>query len=307
MKDSILINPDIEDALSNKKPVVTLESSFIAHGLPYPSNLELVLEMLDIIEKHSVIPAVTAVINGKIRVGLEKSELEEMAKAGKDYFKAAAGDFGALLAKGAKGATTVAGTIFTAHLAGIKICVTGGIGGVHRDVSHNFDISQDLTVLSKYPVSVVSAGAKAILDISLTLEYLETIGVPIVGYRTKYFPSFYSRTSPYELDHTVESSGEAAKIIKYYERLGWQGGLLIATPLPDEESLSEEFIDSILEKALTEAKRLTIRRKHLTPYLLNYLSENSGGKCLKANISLLKNNARLAAEISLAYYQPTLD
>ncbi len=297
------IHPKIKEALLNNKPVVALESSFIAHGLPYPTNLELCSDMASIIKKRGVHPAVTAIINGKIKIGLDDSEIEELANSGEKIFKASASDFGVLLAKGAKGATTVAGTIYAAHMAGIKIIVTGGIGGVHREGYRTLDISQDLNVLSSLPVTVVSAGAKAILDIKLTLEYIETAGVAVIGYKTNYFPSFYSCTSPYLLNHRAESAVEIAEIIQCYYRLKWQRGLLIANPLPDHDSLSAEYLNNVINKALDKAKELNISGKSLTPFLLNYIVDISEGKCLKANLSLLKNNAVLAADISYSYHE----
>ena len=299
MRQTLLsIEPEVQEALKYNKPAAAIESSFIAHGLPYPQNYHLALEMLEIIREHGVVPAVTAVIDGKIKIGLSMNQIEEMSFKGGLYFKASASDFGALLAAGRDGATTVAGTIYAASLAGIKACVTGGIGGVHRGAAQSLDISQDLTCLSRFPVTVVSSGVKSILDLKLTLEYLETNGVPIIGYRTGYFPSFYTHQSSYELHHSVDSSRKAARMIKMYELLGWQGGILIANPVPQKDSLSEEFINRIIEKGLKEVTENNIRGKMVTPFLLNYLSQESGGQCLKTNISLLKNNAELGAKIS---------
>jgi len=302
VKSYLDIHPAVYEAFQNKKPVIALESSFVAQGLPYPENLQTCLEMMDLIKEEGAVPAVTALCKGKIKVGLKNSEIEELAEEGNKYFKVAASDLGIILARGFRGATTVSGTIYASYLSGIRICATGGIGGVHREASQTFDVSQDLIGLSRFPVAVVSAGAKAILDLKLTLEYLETRGVPVIGYRTRSFPAFYSSASSYSLDHTVKDPQEAAEVIRTYQDLGWEGGLLFANPLPREDSLSWEFINDIMEKALKEAKKENIQGKALTPFLLNYLNQETEGECLKANISLLKNNAILGARLAKSYY-----
>ncbi|RQD76525.1 MAG: pseudouridine-5'-phosphate glycosidase [Candidatus Syntrophonatronum acetioxidans] len=296
------MDPAVYQAIQNNKPVIALESSFIAHGLPHPANLQTALEMIELVRKEGAVPAVTALVKGRIKVGLKDLELEELAEEGGKYFKVAASEVGIFLSKGTRGATTVSGTIYGAYLAGISICATGGIGGVHREVSRTFDISQDLIALSRFPVAVVSSGAKIILDLKLTLEYLETMGVPVMGYKTNYFPAFYSSASSYPLENNLKSSREAAEIIKVYQELGWKGGLLFVNPVPREDSLSPEFINSIVDEALQKANKENIKGKSLTPFLLKHLNQETEGECLKANISLLKNNALLAARIARAYY-----
>lgn len=290
-------DPAVYQAIQNKKPVIALESSFIAHGLPYPQNLQTALEMKGIIGREGAVPAVIALGEGKIKVGLNDDEINELAEEGDRYIKVSASDVGVLLAQGLKGATTLSGTVYTAYLAGIGICATGGIGGVHREASRTFDISQDLITLSIYPLAVISGGAKVILDLGLTLEYLETRGVPVIGYRTDYFPSFYSSASSYPLNYKIKDPKEAGEIIRVYQDMGWRGGLLFVNPIPREDSLSREFVEDILEKALDKARYMNIKGKNLTPFLLDFLNENSQGKCLEANISLLKNNAILSAKI----------
>ncbi|MHC2994203.1 MAG: pseudouridine-5'-phosphate glycosidase [Candidatus Atribacteria bacterium] len=289
---------EVKEALEQDRPVVALESTIIAHGMPYPENLEIAQELENIIRRYGVVPATIAVIEGKIKIGLAKEELELLATS-KKALKASRRDLSIIIARGLTASTTVAATIVAAHLAGIQIFVTGGIGGVHRGAEKTFDISADLQELARTPVVVVCAGAKAILDLSLTLEYLETMGVPIIGFKTDEFPAFYSRGSGLKVDYTVNDEVEAAKVIKTKWDLGLTGGIVIANPIPEKFALPKDYMDRIIEESLKEAEKVGIKGKELTPFLLNKINELSEGESLKANIALLKNNAHLGAKIAL--------
>ncbi|MCG2821028.1 MAG: pseudouridine-5'-phosphate glycosidase [Candidatus Atribacteria bacterium] len=288
---------EVKEALEEGKPVVALESTLISHGFPYPENLEVAEEMEEIIRGYGVVPATIAVIKGKIKVGLTRGELEFMATS-KDILKASRRDLAVIAAKGLNGATTVAATMMVAERAGIKVFATGGIGGVHRGAEKTFDISADLQELARTPVAVVCSGAKAILDLPLTLEYLETMGVPIIGFRTDEFPAFYCRESGLKVDYVVNDEVEAAKIIRAMQDLELGGGMIIANPVPEEYALSMEYMNEMIEEAVRAAEKEGIKGKKLTPYLLNKIKELTGGKSLKANIALVKNNARVAAKIA---------
>jgi len=288
---------EVKEALENSKPVVALESTLISHGFPYPENLEVAWEVEEIIRGYGVVPATIAMIKGKIKVGLTRGELEFMATS-KDILKASRRDLAVIVAKGLNGATTVAATMMVAERAGIKIFATGGIGGVHRGAEKTFDISADLQELVRTPVAVVCSGAKAILDLPLTKEYLETMGVPIIGFRTDEFPAFYCRESGLKVDYVVNDEKEAAGIIRVMQDLGLRGGMIIANPIPEEYALSMEHMNEMIEEAVRAAEKEGIKGKRLTPYLLNKIKELTGGKSLKANIELVKNNARLAAKIA---------
>ncbi|MBU1427893.1 pseudouridine-5'-phosphate glycosidase [bacterium] len=288
---------EVKEALEEGKPVVALESTLISHGFPYPENLEVAEEMEEIIRGYGVVPATIAVIKGKIKVGLTRGELEFMATS-KDILKASRRDLAVIAAKGLNGATTVAATMMVAERAGIKVFATGGIGGVHRGAEKTFDISADLQELARTPVAVVCSGAKAILDLPLTLEYLETMGVPIIGFRTNEFPAFYCRESGLKVDYVVNDEVEAAKIIRAMQDLELGGGMIIANPVPEEYALSMEYMNEIIEKAVRAAEKEGVKGKKLTPYLLNKIKELTGGKSLKTNIELVKDNARVAAKIA---------
>ena len=290
---------DVKEALEENRPVVALESTIIAYGMPYPENLEVAREIENIIRGYGVVPATIAIMRGKIKIGLSEEELELLATYEK-VVKASRRDLSTVLVKKFTAATTVAATMVSAHLAGIHVFVTGGIGGVHRGAEKTFDISADLQELAKTPVAVVCAGAKSILDLSSTLEYLETMGVPIIGYRTDEFPAFYCRESGLKLDYTVEDEIEAARIIKTEGNLGLKSGIVIANPIPEEYALSRTYVNRIVDKAILEATKKGIKGKKLTPYLLNRINELSEGKCLRANIELVKNNARVGAKIATA-------
>jgi len=288
---------EVKGALEGGRPVVALESTLISHGFPYPENLEVAWETEEIIRGYEVIPATIAIIKGKIKVGLTRGELEFMATS-KDILKASRRDLAVIVAKGLNGATTVAATMLVAERAGIKVFATGGIGGVHRGAEKTFDISADLQELGRTPVVVVCSGAKAILDLPLTLEYLETMGMPIIGFRTDEFPAFYCRESGLKVDYVVNDEKEAAGIIRAMQDLGLGGGMIIANPVPEEYALSMEYMNEMIEEAVRAAEKEGIKGKKLTPYLLNKIKELTGGKSLKANIELVKNNARVAAKIT---------
>jgi pseudouridine-5'-phosphate glycosidase len=290
---------EVKEALEEGRSVVALESTLISHGFPYPENLEVAGEMEEIIRGYGVVPATIAIIKGKIKVGLTRGELEFMATS-KDILKASRQDLAVIVAKGLNGATTVAATMLVAERAGIKVFATGGIGGVHRGAEKTFDISADLQELGRTPVVVVCSGAKAILDLPLTLEYLETMGVPIIGLRTDEFPAFYCRESGLKVDYVVNDEKEAAGIIRTMQDLGLGGGMIIANPVPEEYALSIEYMNEMTEEAVRAAEKEGIKGKKLTPYLLNKIKELTGGKSLKANIELVKNNARVAAKIARA-------
>jgi len=277
---------EVKEALEVGRPVVALESTLISHGFPYPENLEVAGEMEEIIRGYGVVPATIAVIGGKIKVGLTRSELEFMATS-RDILKASRRDLAVIVAKGLNGATTVAATMMVAEMAGIKVFATGGIGGVHRGVEKTFDISADLQELARTPVAVVCSGAKAILDLTLTREYLETMGVPVIGFRSEEMPAFYCRESGLKVDYVVNDEKEAAGIIRAMQDL-------------EEYALSMEYMNEMIEEAVRAVEKEGIKGKRLTPYLLNKIKELTGGKSLKTNIELVKNNARVAAKIARA-------
>jgi pseudouridine-5'-phosphate glycosidase len=288
---------EVKEALGQDRPVVALESTLISHGLPYPENLETAQELEDIIRGYGVVPATIAIIQGKIKIGLMKRELEFIATS-KEILKASRRDLAVVVARRLSAATTVAATMIAVNLARIKIFVTGGIGGVHRGAERTFDISADLQELARTPVAVVCSGAKAILDLPLTKEYLETIGVPVLGFKTDELPAFYCRESGLKVDYVVNDEKEAAKVIETQWNLGLKSGLVIANPIPEEYALPKDYMDRIIEESIKEAEKAGIKGKALTPFLLNKINELSEGKSLKANIELLKNNALVGAKIA---------
>jgi len=288
---------EVREALERGRPVVALESTLISHGFPYPENLKVAGEIEEIIRGCGVVPATIAVIKGKIKVGLARGELEFMATS-KDILKASRRDLAVIVAKGLNGATTVAATMMVAEMAGIKIFATGGIGGVHRGAEKTFDISADLQELARTPVVVVCSGAKAILDLPLTKEYLETMGVPVIGFGSEELPAFYCRECGLKVDYVVNDEVEAVKIIRAMQDLELGGGMIIANPIPEEYALSMEYMNEVIEEAVRAAEKEGVKGKKLTPYLLGRINELTGGKSLKANIELVKNNARVAAKIA---------
>jgi len=290
---------EVREALAENRPVVALESTIIAHGMPYPENLEVAREVENIIRECGVVPATIAIIKGKIKIGLNREEMELLATSEK-VIKASRRDLSIVIAKKLTASTTVSATMVVAHLAGIKVFVTGGIGGAHRGAEKTFDVSADLQELGRTPVAVVCGGAKAILDLSLTLEYLETMGVPVIGFKTNELPAFYYRESGLIVDYTVNDEVEAAEVIRTKWDLGLKSGIVIANPIPEESALSRTYVNRIINKAILEAANKGIKGKKLTPFLLSRINELSEGKSLKANIELIKNNARVGAKIARA-------
>jgi len=297
---SLVIHREVEKALLENMPVVALESTIIAHGMAYPHNVETAREVERIVRDEGAVPATIAIIDGKISIGLDDSELEMLATS-REVRKASRRDIAVITARGLNGATTVSATMFCAFLAHIPVFVTGGIGGVHRGASSTFDVSADITELARTPVAVVCAGAKSILDLPLTLEKLETYGVPVLGYETDEFPSFYSRKSGLAVDCRVESAEEVAAIMKMKWSLGIEGGIIVANPIPESDEIPSEEIESFTAKALDDAYTDGVRGKALTPYLLDRIYRLTEGRSLKANIALVKNNARIGARIAAAY------
>lgn len=295
----IIINysPAVSKAIKSKKPILALESTIISHGVPYPNNVKMALKLQEISLDHGVVPATIAIIKGKLHVGLTNSEIEYLAKT-KGVLKVSRPDFATCMALGLDGATTVAGTMIAAHLAKIKIFATGGIGGVHRGAEESFDISADLTELAKTPVIVVSAGAKAILDLPKTIEYLETQGVPILGYNTDEFPAFYSRSSGIKLYHKITSTSEIAKIYETHLKLGFSTGILVANPIPKKYEIPSAEIEKIIKIAIKESKRNSVAKKDLTPFLLSKILELTKGKSLDSNLRLVENNVLIGAQIA---------
>jgi pseudouridine-5'-phosphate glycosidase len=295
----LVIHPDVQAALDEGKAVVALESTIITHGMPYPQNVATALEVEGIIREAGAIPATIAVLDGTIRVGLTPEEIEGLAQR-KDVVKCSRRDLPVVLAKGWCGSTTVAGTMIVAAMAGIRVFVTGGIGGVHREASRTMDVSADLTELARTSVAVVCAGAKSILDLGLTLEVLETQGVPVIGYRTDRFPAFYLRDSGFEVPHRADDPVEVARILTEKWSLGLEGGVVIANPIPEEHALPEDEIETAIRSALREAEQQGISGKEVTPFLLGRLGEITGGRSLAANIALIRHNARVGAEVAQA-------
>ena len=290
----------VAKALANKEPVVALESTIISHGMPYPKNVETALLVEKTIEDNGAIPATIGIIDGEIVVGMSHDEIEEFGKK-KGIAKVSKRDLPIVVAKKMWGATTVSATMLIAHMAGIEIFVTGGIGGVHRGAESTFDISRDLKELGEVDVAVICSGAKAILDIPKTLEYLETEGVTILSNKEKSFANFYSSCSSYPVDYAFTSAKEAASIIKAKRDLELEGGILISNPVPEEYSLPHDYIDSIVDQAVKESKEQGIKGKDVTPFLLKRIVELTGGKSLESNIALILNNAKLGANIAKEY------
>ncbi|NPD47811.1 MULTISPECIES: pseudouridine-5'-phosphate glycosidase [unclassified Lentimicrobium] len=292
------IHPEIAEAIKNNKPVVALESTIISHGMPYPQNVETARRVESIIRERGAFPATICIIDGRLKVGLSEEELEFLGTA-KDVAKVSRRDLPFIVAKKLNGATTVATTMIIAEMAGIEVFVTGGIGGVHRGAEENFDISADLTELSQTNVAVVCAGAKSILDLGLTLEYLETQGVPVIGYQTDELPAFYTRQSGFDLLHRSDSAKELASIVNTKFALNLQGGVVIANPIPEEYAMDYNLITEAIETALQEADKQNVKGKDITPFLLSYIKEITKGKSLESNIQLVYNNARLGADLAV--------
>ena len=301
-KKYLYVRNDIKDAIEANKPVVALESTILSHGMPYPENLEFARNVERIIKEEGAVPATIAIIGGKIKVGLSDEELEIMCKA-ENVGKVSRRDLPIYISTGKTGATTVTTTMIGAAMAGIKFFATGGLGGVHREAQQTFDISADLQELAHTSVAVICAGAKAILDLNLTMEYLETFGVPVLGLRTDYLPAFYSKSSGLKLDYNCKDEKEVAAIVKAKWEMGLDGGVVIGNPIPDEYAMPNEEINVYIEKALQMCKEKGIKGKDTTPFLLATVKDLTGGDSLKANLELAYNNARAAARIAKSYFE----
>jgi pseudouridine-5'-phosphate glycosidase len=299
VKSYLSIGPEVHEALASGRAVVALESTIITHGMPYPQNLEMARKVEAEVRKHGAVPATVAIMDGKFRVGVEGEDLERLASEGHKAAKGSRRDVAALLVSGDLAGTTVATTMMAAAWAGIRIFATGGIGGVHRGAESTFDISADLEELSRTPVAVICAGAKSILDIGKTLEVLETNGVPVLGFGTDEFPAFWARRSGHKVDHRFDSPADLARVIALQASLGL-GGVLIANPIPEADALDATEIEARIAAAVADAERQGVSRKALTPFLLQRIFELTGGKSLIANIALVENNARVAAQIAVA-------
>ena len=294
------LSPEVAQALKEHKPVVALESTIISHGMPYPQNVETALKVEQIVRDNGAVPATIAVIGGRLKAGCTPAEIEHLGKAGAGVAKASRRDLAVLVARGADGATTVTTTMIIAHMAGIRVFATGGIGGVHRGAQQTFDISADLEELAHTPVMVVCAGAKSILDLGLTLEYLETHGVPVIGYGTEELPAFYTRKSGFGVDYRMDSPEELAAAFHTSLELGFGGGMLVTNPIPEEYSMDPAVINRAIDAAVAEAEEQGVHGKAITPFLLARVKELTGGDSLDSNIQLVFNNARLAARTAAA-------
>jgi pseudouridylate synthase len=292
------IGAEASGALEARRPVVALESTIITHGMPYPQNLETALKLEETVRAQGATPATIAVVDGRAVVGLDKAALEKLARLSGGVAKASRRDLAPILARGGTGGTTVAATMYLAAIAGLEIFATGGIGGVHRGAEETFDISADLVELSRSKVAVVCAGAKSILDIPKTLEFLESQGVPVIGYRCDEFPAFYARSSGVKLEHRCDGLHDLARMIRLQREIG-PGGLLIANPIPEADALDAAHVEAQIAEAIDEAKAEGIARKEVTPFLLRRLVEMTGGRSLQANVSLVVNNAVLAAQVAV--------
>ena len=295
------VNPEVAAAIAEGKPVVALESTIISHGMPYPQNVETALNVERIIRENGAVPATIAIIGGRLKAGLTAEEIEYFGKKGQAIHKASRRDLAVLCARGEDGATTVTTTMIIAHMAGINIFATGGIGGVHRGAETTMDISADLEELGQTPVMVVCAGAKSILDLGLTLEYLETKGVPVIGYGTNELPAFYTRKSGFGVDYRIDTPEELAAAFKAQNDMELGGGMLVTNPIPEEYAMPLEVITAAIDQAIAEAEEKGIHGKETTPFLLARVSELTGGNSLASNIQLVYNNARLAAKTAVEY------
>ena len=293
------VSPEVAAALAAGKPVVALESTIISHGMPYPQNVETALAVEQIIRDNGAVPATIAIIGGRLKAGCTKEEIEHLGKTGTAIVKASRRDLAMLCARGQDGATTVTTTMIIAHMAGIKVFATGGIGGVHRGAETTMDISADLEELAHTPVMVVCAGAKSILDLGLTLEYLETHGVPVIGYGTKELPAFYTRSSGFGVDYEIDTPAELAKAFAVQRELGFPGGMLVTNPIPEEFSMDPAVINKAIDDAVAQAQAQGIHGKETTPFLLAKIKDITGGDSLASNIQLVFNNAALAAKTAV--------
>ena len=295
------VNPEVAQAIAQGKPVVALESTIISHGMPYPQNVETALNVEKIIRENGAVPATIAIIGGRLKAGLTPEEIEYFGKKGRAIHKASRRDLAVLCAKGEDGATTVTTTMMIAHMAGIRFFATGGIGGVHRGAETTMDISADLGELARTPVMVVCAGAKSILDLGLTLEYLETKGVSVLGYQTEELPAFYTRKSGFGVDYRMDSPAQLAAAFKAQNDMALGGGMLVTNPIPEEYSMPKEIIDAAIDRAIAECNEKGIKGKETTPFLLARVAELTGGDSLASNIQLVYNNAKLTAQTAAEY------
>ncbi len=299
MKKTLKISEEVRYALEHGKPVVALESTIISHGMPYPDNVKTALTVEKTVRENGAVPATIAIIKGVPTVGLSEEEIEHLGKEGTKVVKVSRRDIPVVIAKKLDGATTVASTMICAETAGIKVFATGGIGGVHRGATETMDISADLEELHQTNVTVVCAGAKSILDLGLTLEYLETKGVPVLGYKTDELPAFFTRKSGFKVDYRMDSPEEIAAAVKAKDALGLSGGMLVANPVPEEYSMDPDKIEAVISEAVEEAKALGIAGKKVTPFLLEKIRNVTGGDSLFTNVKLVLNNAALAAKIAV--------
>lgn len=295
------VAPEVAQAVRDGKPVVALESTIISHGMPYPQNVETARNVEKIIRENGAVPATIAIIGGRLKAGLSAEEIEYFGKKGQAITKASRRDLAVLCARGQDGATTVTTTMMIAHMAGISIFATGGIGGVHRGAETTMDISADLEELSRTPVMVICAGAKSILNLALTLEYLETKGVPVIGYGTEELPAFYTRSSGFRVDYRLDTPEELAAAFRAQNDMGLGGGMLVTNPIPEEFSMPPEIINAAIDQAIAECNEKGIHSKATTPFLLARVAELTGGDSLASNIRLVYNNAALAAKTAVAY------
>ena len=295
------VNPEVAAAIAAGKPVVALESTIISHGMPYPQNVETALNVEKIIRENGAVPATIAIIGGRLKAGLTAEEIEYFGKKGRAIHKASRRDLAVLCAQGEDGATTVTTTMMIAHMAGIRFFATGGIGGVHRGAETTMDISADLEELARTPVMVVCAGAKSILDLGLTLEYLETKGVPVLGYQTEELPAFYTRSSGFGVDYRMDTPAQLAAAFKAQNDMELGGGMLVTNPIPQEFSMPKDVIDAAIDQAIAECNAKGIKGKETTPFLLARVAELTGGDSLASNIRLVYNNAMLTAQTAVEY------
>ncbi|MBQ7465294.1 MAG: pseudouridine-5'-phosphate glycosidase [Oscillospiraceae bacterium] len=290
------VAPEVAKAIAEGRPVVALESTIISHGMPYPQNVETALQVEKIIRDHGAVPATIAILGGRLKAGLTPEEIDYLGRTGAGVTKTSRRDLPVIVAKGMDGATTVTTTMMIAHMAGIQVFATGGIGGVHRGAETTMDISADLEELAQTPVMVVCAGAKSILDLGLTLEYLETKGVPVIGYQTKELPAFYTRHSGFNVDYELDSPAELAAAFRCQREMGLKTGMLVTNPIPEQYSMDADTINAAIDKAIAEAAEQGIHGKATTPFLLARVKDLTGGDSLESNIRLVYNNAALAAE-----------
>ena len=295
------IAPEVQQALADGRPVVALESTIISHGMPYPKNVETALLVEQTLRDNGAVPATIAILGGRLKAGLSKEEITYLGKSGRKVAKVSRRDLPVICARGADGATTVTTTMMIAHMAGISVFATGGIGGVHRGAETTMDISADLEELAQTPVMVVCAGAKAILDLGLTLEYLETQGVPVLGLRTDELPAFYCRTSGFKLDYNCKDEDTVAKIMKAKWDIGLKGGAVVGNPIPEQYAMDPNYMNGIIDKAVAQANAEHIHGKAITPYLLAHIKDMTEGKSFAANLELAYNNAHAASKIAVAY------